>query len=60
MKKGKAPLPKPSNPLTEFEQILHALAQVPKSEIISPLAKPENVPAKKRRVKGPTSVPHTA
>jgi hypothetical protein len=52
MKNGKAPPPpKPSNPFTEFEQIVHALAQVPKSEITSPFAKPKKVPAKKRHAK---------
>jgi hypothetical protein len=45
----KKPL-KPSKPFTEFERILHALARVPKREIMSPFSPPKK-PAKKKRTR---------
>lgn len=51
MKKPQALLLKPSKPLTEFEQIVHALAQVPKSEITSPFSPPKKKTKKKRAQK---------
>lgn len=48
MKNAKPQSLAPSKPLTEFEQIVSALAQVPKSEIASPFSPPKKKTAAKK------------